>query len=459
MNVLAIISDTLRRDRLNFYRDRPAAGAAATGPAARIDWPDRLAWTPNLDRLAARSTVFDRYYAAAFPTMPARADLLTGKWTFSYMTWGPLSLTEVTVSQILSEAGFTTVGVVDTPFYVSNGYGYDRGFQYFHDLGSQFRAPTLLRRARSSEYDYCAPQTFTLAEQALERIYDRPFFLWVDTWDPHEPWDPPLWYARRYKPDYDGKVVTPPYHDYRQAGLSESDLETARACYLGEITMVDRWVGRLLERLESLGIADTTAIIFLSDHGFYFGEHGGLFGKMIRGETWFTWIRSPLYEELAHVPLLISVPGVTPRRVPQLASAVDVLPTILDLAGVALPSGAAAHGRSLLPLVRGDSAPGREFVVTAMPLANPGEGVRVVDSGLREVLEFQPATVTTSEWSLLYSARGEAVELYHLPGDPHQERNVAGEHPDVVREIFQRYVGLLRELGTSPTYLEPRSAL
>ena len=107
-----------------------------------------------------------------------------------------------------------------------------------------------------SEYDYCAPRTFFTAEQALERIYQDRFFLMVDTWDPHEPWDPPEWYARQYLPDYDGRVVPPPYNYYQQAGLTDADLATARGCYAAECTMVDRWVGRLLERLESLGVAD-----------------------------------------------------------------------------------------------------------------------------------------------------------------------------------------------------------
>lgn len=460
MNVLVIVSDTLRRDRLSFYRDQATRDANQSTAPERLPWRDRLAWTPNIDRLAARSAIFDRYYAAGFPTMPTRADLLTGKWTFSYMTWEPLPRSEVTLSQVLSNAGFATVGVVDTPFYTVNGYGYDRGFKFFYDLDSQRRTRHLIPPVRSSEYEYCAPQTFTLAEKALERIYDKPFVLWVDTWDPHEPWDPPAWYARRYKPDYDGETVAPPYNYYQKVGLSDTDLETAQACYLGEITMVDRSVGRILERLESLGIADNTAVVFLSDHGFHFGEHGGLFGKMVRDETWVrgrpSWARSPLYEELAHIPLLIAIPGQVARRVPELVSAVDLMPTILDLAGVPLPPELMIHGRSVAPAARGELTAGRDFVVTTMPLANPGQAFRVVDSVLRQVQEFQPATLTTAEWSLLYSTHGETVELYHLPNDPYQEQNVAEQHPSVVREIHGQYVALLQELQTAPEYVTPR---
>jgi len=76
-----------------------------------------LACTPNLDALARRSTIFDNYYAASFPTMPARADYSTGKMSFSYMTWEPLSRGEVTLPDVLSQAGYVTAGVADTPFY------------------------------------------------------------------------------------------------------------------------------------------------------------------------------------------------------------------------------------------------------------------------------------------------------------------------------------------------------
>jgi arylsulfatase A-like enzyme len=451
-NVVLIVADTFRRDHLGCY-----AGHAGVAEAA--------ARTPNLDRLAARSAVFDHYYAAGFPTMPTRADHLLGKWTFTFMGWEPLPRDQTPLSQILTQAGLHTLAVVDTPFYVANGYGYDRGFQHFLELMTQpgRRTRRLVPEPRVSEYDYCAPRTFFTAEQALERVYQDRFFLLIDTWDPHEPWDPPEWYVRPYKPDYDGRVVPPPYNFYRQAGLTDDDLDTARACYAGECTMVDRWVGRLLERLESLGVAEQTAVLFTTDHGFHFGEHGGLFGKMIRHETWVrgrpAWARSPLYEDIAHIPLIVHVPGLPPRRVARLPSAVDLAPTILELLGVPFPNGLALHGRSFVPALHGDTAPGRDIVVTTMPLANPGQAVRVVDSVLRQVMQFQPASISAPEWSLLYAARGEPAELYHLPSDPKQATNVAERHPGVVQDLHRAYVTLLEETGTADEYLEPRREL
>jgi arylsulfatase A-like enzyme len=442
-NLVLVISDTFRADHLGAYGST---------------WVR----TPNLDALAQRSVVFEEHHAASFPTLPARADLFLGKWTFTYRGWEPMGLDEQTLAARLADAGVTTAGVVDTPFYSASGFGYDRGFTYFADLDTQRlggpeapNRPQLIPRTRRTELDHAAPRTFDLAERYLERLHEGRFFLLVDTWDPHEPWDPPPWYVRPYLADWDGDPVPPAYARWREAGVSERELEVAHATYAGEITMVDRWVGRLLERLESLGVADETAIVFTSDHGYYFGEHG-LFGKMVidRHSERFQWLRSPLYREVTRIPLLVAVPGVAPRRVHALTSAVDVMPTILELMLGEAPSG--LHGRTLVPHLSGAGAHGRDLVVTSPPLANPGDPIRVVDDVMRQVGEFLPATITTPDWSLVYATGSEPVELYHRPSDPAEERNVALERPEVTAELRDRYLELLRSVGTAEAYLAPR---
>jgi arylsulfatase A-like enzyme len=380
------------------------------------------------------------------------------------MSWEPLPQNVPTLSQTLTDAGIRTAAVVDTPFYTANGFGYDRGFRHFVELPTQpdSRRRTWSPQTRHSEHDYCAPKTFMAAEQALERLYEDRFFLMVDGWDPHEPWDPPAWYVRPYLPGYDGRVVGPPYGYYQDAGLTADDLTVARACYAGECTMVDRWIGRLLERLESLGVAEETAIVFTSDHGFHFGEHGGLFGKLVRSDVKVVrspWARSPMYEDIAHIPLMIDVPGSPGRRVPQLASAVDLMPTVLDILGVQGPANWPMHGRSLVPAALGDTGTLHDTVVTAMPLHNPGADVAVVDDRLRRLRDWQPATISTTEWSMLYAARGELVELYHLPSDPGQERNVASGHSGLVQDLHRAYVDLLKATGTPEEIMSPRREL
>jgi arylsulfatase A-like enzyme len=466
VNLLMIVIDSLRRDHLGCYGSE-------------------VVRTPSIDALAREGTVFDKYYAAGFPTVPARADLALGQWTFTFLPWGPLPPTPPNLAGLLRANGYRTAAVCDTPFLIQDGFHYDRGFEFFIDLGDAQKQGIgsrvvrngwvhdfgpILRNVRESEYDYPTPRTIATAERCLEELHRFPFFLYVDTWGPHEPWDPPSYYVRQYLADYDGRVVKPPYGDWRAAGLSEDDLETARACYRAEVTLTDRWVGRLLERLESLRVDQETIVVLLTDHGFYFGEHGQL-GKLVsahrtlptqpdRLDTVTTapvWLRSPLYEELVHIPLLARVPGAPARRVDHLVSAVDIMPTMLDLLAIPIPG--TVQGRSVAGLLRGAEDGGRDMVISSTPLANPGEPVRIVDDQMRLNDEFQPATITTQDWSLIFSVRDDPVELYDLHADPRQAVNVASSHPSVVSDLHRRYIELLESTGTDETYLGPRRAL
>ena len=309
---------------------------------------------------------------------------------------------------------------------------------------------------RTGEMDCPAPLTMVQAAKCLEEIYQDKFFALVDTWDPHEPWDPPAYYVRHYLPDYNGERVHPPYGDCKKHGMTDRDIAVARALYSGELELVDRWIGHLLDQLAYLGIEDSTAIIFVSDHGFLLGEHG-LMGKMVRrapGEA--TWMRSPLYEEIAKVPLLIHVPGAKPGRTSKLACALDLAPTICDMAG--LPRQAEMQGLSLLPAVNNQAFEGRDHVLTALPLANPGDTVEVVDDLMRTVVEWQPVTITTQRWSLLYATPSEPVELYDLSSDPKQTTNVAAKHPAVIRSLLEMYADDLRRAGVTKKYSDPRLA-
>lgn len=132
----------------------------------------------------------------------------------------------------------------------------------------------------------------------------QPFFLYIDFFDPHEPWDPPRRYIDLYDAGYSGEEVTYPLYgpcDY----LTKDELEHCRAMYAGEATLVDNWIGRVLEKVDSLGLYEDTAIIFTSDHGFYLGEHGLIGKSIIIGDFYGS---APMYEEVAHIPLFIRLP-------------------------------------------------------------------------------------------------------------------------------------------------------
>ena len=409
--------------------------------------------------------------------MPTRADHATGRWTMSFMGWEPLPEDEVTLAQILAENGYHTAAAIDTPFYIRGEMNYDRGYQTFFFHPGQEGSPTRVQQVGNHESrdirdrwrlekDHNAPQTFANAMNWLETHYKEDFFLYIDTWDPHEPWEAPPYYSELYWPGYDGEIIQPIYgHWQDEPGFSAEKVKKANATYCGEITMVDTWIGYFLRRVENMGLMDKTAIIFTSDHGFYFGEHGGKFGKMSFdkreggglyrfGDSDARWAHSPLYEELVRIPLVVYVPGVEPSVYDGMTSVVDVMPTVLDIAGVSSPGN--VHGASLLPRMRDSSAAGREFTVSTIPFANPGDEVRSVDSIRRSLVNSQVTTITAGDWSLLYSMDEGMSELYNLANDPAQENNIISGNLGVAKEVHRYLLKFMRETGVSDHLLKPR---
>ena len=197
--------------------------------------------------------------------MPTRADHLTGRWTMSFMGWEPLPVGVTTLAEMLAEHGLHTAASVDTPYYLRNGMNYDRGFQSFFMNPGQDTMWSLIpqpgyhnealdvREAWQNEGDRNAPRTFKTAIEWLEHHYKEDFFLYIDTWDPHEPWDAPAYYTVLYWPGYDGEVVLPVYGNWHDVpGYTEERLRKGHATYCGEITMVDTWLSFLMKSVDSL---------------------------------------------------------------------------------------------------------------------------------------------------------------------------------------------------------------
>jgi arylsulfatase A-like enzyme len=447
LNIILILCDTLRRDHVGCYGQ------------SRAD-------TPNIDRLAARSVVIEQAVSASFPTLPCRAELFTGRFVYPYLTWGPLPRNETLLAELLGEAGYDTVLVSDNVHLFERGYGYDRGFHTRIRIRGQLkdryvtepvpvtlpcapskchieeRAIQYLRNAtaRRGEEDYCCARVMRAAADWLGRnAGGRPFFLMVDGFDPHEPWDPPRADVERYDPGYTGEELF--YPRYTSADrYTEPELQHMRALYAGEVTLVDRWVGHLLEQIDRLGLWDETAVIFFSDHGFLLGEHG-LVGKSGRHSAALRgW---PLYRELVEIPMMAALPGAAPGRVNAFAHPGDLMPTILELAGVPRPE--RVQATSLLPLLRNEVASVRSVAVSSW--------------SMRHVSRYRPSTIRTEEWSLIYWRAGILPELYHLATDPKEKESCFAERRGVARELHQRYVTLMRELGTPAVNYWPRRFL
>jgi arylsulfatase A-like enzyme len=464
MNVIWVISDSLRRDHIGAYGNKEIV-------------------TPSLDTFAAKSVRFDRHYIAGFPTMPTRADYLTGRWTMSYMQWEPLFKDEVLLPQILAEKGIHTAAVVDTPFYIRNGMNYDMGFRHFTEIPGQLNIQWVVDPATGKgsllhsiyggdvkadwryEADYLAPQTYQKAMNWLDRHYRENFFLYVDGWDPHEPWEPPQHYREMYWPGHDGDQAMPIYSRWQDVpGMTEEKVKKAHASYCGEITMVDTWFGYFMRHVENLGLLKNTMVIFTSDHGYYFGEHDGLVGKMVFARDKKTgvplngvWSRSPFYEEVTHTPLLVYMPGVAPTVYDGLTSAVDLMPTVMEAMGQEIP--ARVQGKSLLPAIKDQKALGRDYVISAHPFVNAGDSLRSIDDFPRLTEKDSTATVTTKEWTLLYNTEAGQSELYNLKSDPKQEKNIIKENPDKARELHRLLVKYMKETNLTEHLLKPRLEL
>lgn len=345
MNVICILLDTLRRDHLGCYGNRTIE-------------------TPNLDRLAQNGARFDNAYIGSYPCMPARQDLWTGKLNFLRRGWSPLEYDEPDLITLLRNHGKTTMLITDHYHLWQNGSGnYHTSFHGMEIIRGQemdnwvtgsnepLRYPASeeklhvhwMRYALNStrlreEKDYYAAQVFQKSIDWVEanRGTDD-FFLMIDCFDPHEPFDPPPGYAEKYSQGYSGeKVIWPRYGD--SARYTPEELEYIHALYCGEVTFVDHWFGRFYEKLESLGMLDNTMVIVTSDHGFLFGEHQWI-GKHSR----------ILYQDIARTPLLIQHPDIVPGSVfTPLVQMPDITSTILQAMGIEVP--AEMHGQSLVPL-------------------------------------------------------------------------------------------------------------
>jgi len=442
MNTILIISDTFRKDHLGCYGN---------------DWIK----TPNLDRLAANGVVFDRAYTGSYATVPARADVHTGTFVFPHHGWEPFTYADVTLSTVLGEAGFTTHMVVDTPHIMKDGFNFDRGFsswewvrgqesdRYITDATLKIEFPcsphklrnpyTVFRQhmqnisfRRGEEDCFCAI-TMRKGIEWLTKNYMRDRWLLVlDTFDPHEPWDPPEYYIDMYDPDYTGERV--PYPAYGKCDyLTERELQNVRALYAAEATLVDRWIGELLDHVDRLGLTDRVMIIFWTDHGFMLGEHG-LIGKG----------NSPLYSELNDIPFIIRMPdGLKGARCDKIVQAADIMPTILEAAGVPIPD--CVTGKSLIPLLKGEDMETRDIAVSSWQLLAKRPNVLSV--------------ITDEEWSLHYYGKGGDHELYHMKTDPKQQKNLIAEKREIAEELLEKYVAFLRELDCPTDILELRSEL
>ncbi len=449
MNIILLISDTFRYDNLF---DRAAM-------------PVR---TPELDRFAERAVSLSRLYTGSFPTIPHRTDLTTGRYGWPWYPWQDRRESSPNhIPEILRQAGYVSQLLCDCPhlFRSSFNIGFDgahvlrgqEGDTYFlrmnHPIehvmppektryGKHFQGRNLVDLARWTnrywyrEIDRFPPRTAELAVEWLEENYQfHPFFLWVDFFDPHEPWDPPEYMVKRYDPDYEGAPMLHPNYG-KASDLTPEELRNLRAHYCAEAELVDRWVGRVLQKIDDLGLWDNSIVIFTTDHGISLGEHNRTGKSNINPGDERYW---PLYPEVAHIPFLIAAPGLEEgRTVDALLQPADILPTLLDLAGIDVAPPQPFHGRSFAPMLRGESQPPlHEYVISASFLRLENGSIPA---------EWVTPVVYTEKWAYVPVGADGERELYDLQADPYAEANVISEHPDVADDLHGKLLAWLQEV-------------
>ncbi len=418
LNLLLLVSDTLRADALECYG----------GPAR----------TPHLCGLAESGVLFENAYSNGSWTLPSTVALFTGQYPTVFAREAGtfedkndffyVGEEEQLLGEALRERGYETIAFVENPMArkanalqgfeviaMDEVVGFDSDLD--RELGVDVRDLRYLR--------ILPPVHF------LRGVGERPFFAVHWFKDPHAAYEPPRWmvaslpydparlphpigyYARmasRADPRFD-------WLDLNELGpeMTPDELEFLKALYWKEVESVDERVGYLLDALDATGLRDRTLVVFTSDHGEGFGEHG----KFLHAERWY-------YQEFVRIPLLLAGPGLASgRREDAPVSLVDLAPTLAELLGVELSG--QVQGRSLVPLLRPRAGRVEE---RAQYLAGTA-----ADEGF--------AALVDRRYKLL--RRNGRDELYDLRADPGEQRDLADERPRVRADLAARLEGQLEE--------------
>src|SRR3954470_10851965 len=380
-NILLISIDTLRADHVGAY------GYAA-------------AQTPTLDALARRGLRFTHASTVTPLTLPAHASLMTG----TFPVWhgvrdnGSFYVAEdqVTLAEALRSRGYRTGGFVGA-YVLDHRWGIAQGFDRYFDNFD------LSRYEMAAGLDAAQRPGSEVVDQALPWLaenHDRPFFAWVHLYDPHSPYVPPEPYRSRFPATLEG-------------------------AYDGEIAATDAQVGRLIDFLTTSGRLANTVVVVVGDHGESLGEHGeqqhGFF----------------VYDASVRIPLIVAGPRVPARAVPDQVRIVDVMPTILELTGVAAPS--AVQGVSLMPLGRGERRDLLGYSETWYPRYHYGWS--------------ELTAVRDGRYKFIAAPRR---ELYDTQADPGELHDVAASNPRVAAALERALGEMTAKLAVAATPQKPR---
>ncbi|MEY3379789.1 MAG: hypothetical protein RL468_387 [Pseudomonadota bacterium] len=465
--------------------------------------------TPNFDRLSKRSVTFDQHWVGSLPCMPARREIMTGRHNFLHRSWGPLEPFDHAFPEILGQQRgvYCHLATDHAHYWEDGGATYhtrydsaelirgqeadawkgivepdaDKWSKQYHSLQYSIarrhknRINMANREYITKPEDYPAAQTFSAGIAFIERnITADNWFLQIETFDPHEPFDAPIPYRDDYPTDYRGPTLD--YPNYGPVKEAPAEVAELRANYAATLAHCDYQLGRLLDLFDRHDMWKDTVLVLGTDHGLLLGEQE-MWGKLVM----------PVYNEVAHIPLMIWHPdhaAQAGQRRSALTQTIDLMPTFLDLFG--LPAPVEVQGKSLLPLLADDLARIRDAALygqhgcainltdgrytyflyppnvkggnlhnyTLMPthiksLFSIGE---LLDATLAEPFSFtrglRVLKVPCTEKSPVFNRQGSGVQidcktrLYDLANDPGQLQPI--DDPQVEARLLRQMIVLMR---------------
>jgi arylsulfatase A-like enzyme len=411
-----------------------------------IGYMNPLVHTPNLDSLSSEGIRFEQAVIILPVCSPARATAVTGRYAMAngvtdYST--PLKDSEVSFATYLNDAGYMTAMV--GKWHVPGRSASDLGFQEVYQLGGMapYWNPPVIENG--AEHIYKGYSTDYLVERALQLIQEsqaegKPFGIWLCPQAPHGRSEEKggNWLSQDTAKLYDDASLSslpvpphinddlsgkPPYlktYRGRRMIMNKGPMTAERyrdgRDYFGQITEMDRSLGKLFSRLKELGVSDNTYIVFMSDNGLFRGDHGFM-SKALH------------YEESIRVPLFIVGPRIGSGHDDSLVSNADIAPTLLDLAGIDIPGN--MHGKSLKPVLLERKPLDRSFILCELPDAN-------------NVLETRPAySLRSQRWKYIQTYESDNSEpytfeeLYDLKEDPYEMNNLINhpEQQDLLKQL------------------------
>ena len=389
-NIVVYLIDALRADRVSCYGYRRAT-------------------TPHIDEFASSSLVFTGAQAQTSWTRPAVASVFTGLLPQQHRAIDKkdaLPESATTLAELLSGAGYESSAVISNG-NVSQIYGFSQGFSYFKYLQEVEIGEHVVRSEDVND------AVFSWLDEARG---EDPFFLYIHTVDPHLPYAPPANTRRVFAPEVSDHSIGSVEAVNKVAAdrhlVTPALIEQLNDLYDGEVAANDASFGELMAGLTERGLVENTVIVVLSDHGEEFFDHQG----WTHGNT--------LHAEMLDVPLIIRIPEVAPKSIPEIVQHVDVFSTLIDLAGLEAQSG--VFGR------------------TVRPLWTLGSTTEWTDRGVShlQIKERFGEAWADSRWKMLTRRLGNGeirTSLFDRIEDPLEQIDLAEQRPDLVEALRALY--------------------